>query len=69
MANSLYKAMNGNQGPMMGQPGIMQRFNLFCQQFRGNPEQTVRSLLASGQMTQEQFNMLQASANKILHVR
>lgn len=69
MPNPLYNAINGNQAPTMGQPGIMQRFNLFCQQFRGDPEQTVRGLLASGQMTQGQFNQLQQAANRILNMR
>lgn len=65
MANDLFKAMNGNQQNIQA-PGIMDRFSLFCQQFRGNPEQTVRGLLSSGQMTQAQFNQLKQTADRLL---
>ena len=37
---------------------MMQQFQQFKQNFQGDPKQTVMNLLASGQMTQEQFNQL-----------
>lgn len=43
---------------------MMSQFNQFRQSFRGDPKQEVQNLLNSGQMTQQQFNELQAMATQ-----
>lgn len=42
---------------------LMQDFNAFKQNFKGDPRQEVERLLQSGQMTQQQLNELQQTAN------
>ena len=42
---------------------LMQDFNAFKQNFKGDPKQEVERLLQSGQMTQQQLNELQQTAN------
>ena len=44
---------------------LLAQFNKFRSTFSGNPEQQVRQLLASGQMTQEQFNQFAQTANEL----
>ena len=41
----------------------MQDFNAFKQNFKGDPRQEVERLLQSGQMSQQQLNELQQTAN------
>lgn len=43
---------------------MMQEFLKFRQNFRGNPEEEVRKLLASGRMNQSQLNQLQQMASQ-----
>lgn len=42
---------------------ILQQFNMFCQNFRGNPQAQVQQLLNSGKVTQEQYNQAVQMAN------
>ena len=42
---------------------LMQDFNAFKQNFKGDPRQEVERLLQSGQMTQQQLNELQQTVN------
>jgi len=35
---------------------MLQRFNQFRQQFRGNPQQQIQQMLNSGKVTQAQYN-------------
>lgn len=51
MSNPLYNSMKGQ-----GQPNIIQQFNQFRQNFRGDPQQQVQQLLNSGKITQQQYN-------------
>lgn len=37
-------------------PSMIQQFNQFASNFRGNPRQKVEELLRSGQMTKQQFD-------------
>lgn len=46
------------QNPMQ----MIQQFNKFRQNFKGNPEEEVRKLLASGRISQKQLNELQSMA-------
>lgn len=41
---------------------LLQQFIQFKNSFKGDPKETVENLLKSGQMSQEQFNKLQAMA-------
>ena len=43
---------------------MMQQFQQFRNGFQGDPKQAVQSLLASGRMTQEQFNQLSNMAQQ-----
>ena len=49
--------------PMSNMMNLMNQFNQFKNNFRGNPEQQVKEMLSSGQMTQNQFNQLSQLAN------
>lgn len=44
--------------------GMINQFNQFKKNFVGDPEQQVRQLLDSGQMTQQQFNQLSQAATQ-----
>ena len=43
---------------------MIQMFNQFRANFKGNPEEEVRKLLATGKLTQQQLNELQATARQ-----
>ena len=49
--NPLYNDMQNNQGG-----GMLQRFQQFRQNFKGDPQQQVQQLLNSGRVTQQQYN-------------
>lgn len=48
--NPLYNDMQSNQG------GMLQRFQQFRQNFRGNPQEQIQQLLNSGKVSQQQYN-------------
>lgn len=49
--NPLYNEMQNNQ------PGnMLQRFQQFRQNFKGDPQQQVQQLLNSGKVSQQQYN-------------
>ena len=52
--NQLYNEMQNDQGG--GTNGMVQRFNQFRQNFKGDPRQQVQQLLNSGRVSQEQYN-------------
>lgn len=52
------------QNPMQ----IIQQFNQFKQNFRGNPQEEVQKLIASGKMSQAQLNQLQAQASQFMQM-
>lgn len=41
---------------MMGQNGIMQRFQQFAQMFRGDPRQQIQQMMQTGRISQDQYN-------------
>lgn len=61
--NSLFNDFKPNQFGQMGD--FLNQFNQFRSTFTGNPEQQVKQLLSSGQMSQEQFNQLAQTANQL----
>lgn len=46
-------------------PSMIQQFNQFASNFRGNPRQKVEELLRSGQMTKQQFDEYSQMANNL----
>lgn len=54
-----------NGGPFGNMIGLIKQFNQFKNGFNGDPKAQVQQLLNSGQMSQEQFNNLQAMANQL----
>lgn len=69
MAN-LFQTLNGNQRQMtpMNQMGqIVQAARQMRQTLNGNPRQMVEQLVASGQMSQQQFNQYAQIASQIVN--
>ena len=68
MSNPLYQMLGGNMpqmgGPMGNAMQMIQQFNQFRQNFRGDPKAEVMRLLQSGQMSQQQLNQLQSMAQQ-----
>lgn len=66
MANNLYNMLGGNN--QMGNP-MMNKFAQFVSQFKQtsqcSPQERVRQLLNSGQMSQDQFNQFAQIANRL----
>lgn len=56
MMNPLFNMMNN---PML------QQFNQFKSNFKGDPKQQVQNMLNSGQLTQEQYNKAVQTANML----
>ena len=48
--------------PLDGNLSMADNFKNFASAIQGNPEEMVKSLLASGQMSQEQFNQFSSIA-------
>lgn len=59
--NDLYKQM-GPQNPCQN---MMQQFQQFRQNFKGNPQERIQQMLNSGQITQQQYNAAVQKANMI----
>jgi hypothetical protein len=60
---SIYNDFKPNQTNQMS--NFISQFNQFRSAFTGNPEQRVKQLLQTGQMTQEQFNQFAETANQL----
>ena len=56
------KIQNGSYSP---QNNLLQQFNEFASNFRGNPKDKVDELLASGKMTRQQFEQLSQMARQL----
>lgn len=52
-------------GPMGDFQNMIRQFQQFKANFKGDPEQEVRRLLQSGQMTQQQLDQLQQAATML----
>ena len=57
--NPLYQSFQ-----KQSQPNIIQQFNQFRQNFKGDPRQQVQQLLNSGRVSQEQYNRAVKMANQ-----
>lgn len=65
--NPLFNALGGvlpNADGGFG--GMIEQLNEFRRTFQGDPQQEVQRLLASGRMTQQQYNQLAGMANQIM---
>lgn len=65
--NPLFKALGGGAMPSLPGPlgnfsQMVQKFQEFKANFQGDPEQEVKRLLQSGQMSQDQLDQLQQAA-------
>jgi hypothetical protein len=45
---------------------MIEQFNQFKQNFKGDPKAQVQQMLSSGQITQEQFNRASQMANQMM---
>ncbi len=64
MSNPLFAALGGRQtgnNPFK----IVQDFINFKNSFKGNPQDKINELLRSGQISQQQLNDLQGTANQL----
>lgn len=52
--------------PMAVMNEFIQRLNQFKNTFKGDPKQKIQEMLNSGQLSQDQFNQLQAMAKQIM---
>lgn len=77
MSNPLFKILGGQQAqPPMAEPfarfggamNVVKQFRQFQANFRGDPRQEVQRLLDSGQMSQEQYNMLHGMASQLMQL-
>lgn len=60
--NPLYQQMNNNQNGN----NVLQRFNQFRQNFKGDPQQQIQQMLNSGRITQQQYNNAVQMANQLM---
>ncbi len=67
MANPMLQVLNGASARPSNNPmQMLQQFAAFKRQMQGkNPEAIVKDLLASGKMTQEQFDNLKRQAQSL----
>ena len=65
-SNPLFDMYGSNSS---GGNDIMSKFNTFKNSFQGDPKAKVQELLNTGQMTQEQFNMLSNLAQQFMTKR
>jgi len=63
--NPLYQRMMQNASQ---NNNLVQRFQQFRNQFRGNPQQQVQELLNSGRITQQQYDAAVQAANQIRNI-
>lgn len=63
--NSLYEQYGPQQPEQQTGNPMIQRFLQFRNSFSGDPRQTVQNLIASGRLSQSQFNMLAQQATQL----
>lgn len=59
--NKLYDQI----GPQNPYKNMMQQFQQFRQNFKGDPQERIQQMLNSGQITQQQYNAAVQKANMI----
>lgn len=71
MGNPLFNMFgqnSQNRGPFGNLMNLVGQFNNFRNSFQGDPEQKVKELLNSGQMTQAQFDQLSQVAKQFQEI-
>ena len=63
MSNPLFNLLN-NQMPIGNMASMVNQFNQFRKNFKGDPKQVVQQMLNSGQISQEQFNQVSQMATQ-----
>lgn len=61
MSNPLFNMLGNNQPGNIG--NLIQQFNQFKSQFKGDPQAQVQQMLNSGQISQEDYNKAVQMAN------
>lgn len=66
MSNPFMAALGGGQmpGPMGNFAQMVQQFNQFKTNFKGDPKAEIEKLMQSGKLTQQQLNQLQQMAKQ-----
>lgn len=64
MPNPIFDRMRGSNPMASRFSNMVESFNQFRSQFQGNPEQQVKNLIDSGQMSKEQFEQLSGMARQ-----
>lgn len=66
MANPLFQALGGANGPQGGPMNMMQAFQQFMQQNQGkDPNEMIQQMLSSGKLNQQQLNQAQQMAKQM----
>lgn len=60
--NPIYQQMNNS----VNNNNILQRFDQFKQNFKGDPQQQIQQMLNSGRITQQQYNNAVQMANQLM---
>lgn len=70
MNNPFMAALGGGQmpGPMGNFAQMVQQFNQFKANFKGDPKAEVEKLMQSGKLNQQQLNQLQQIAKQFEHL-
>lgn len=66
MSNPFMAALGGGQmpGPISNFAQMVQQFNQFKANFKGDPKAEIEKLMQSGKLTQQQLNQLQQMAKQ-----
>lgn len=67
MPNPLFNILGGQQATVNPVEQIVREARKMRESFSGNPREAVQQLLASGQMSQQQFNQYAQIANQIVN--
>lgn len=67
MNNGLFKALGGNSN-MGGMLGMIQQFQQFRNNFKGDPRAQIQQMLNSGQISQAQYNQAVQMAQQFQRV-
>lgn len=67
MNNGLFSALGGNSN-MGGMLGMIQQFQQFRNNFKGDPRQQIQHMLNSGQISQTQYNQAVQMAQQFQRV-
>lgn len=67
MPNPIFNALGGGNipAPMGNMAQLIQQFQQFKANFKGDPKQKVQELVRSGRITQEQLNAAQQMARQL----